>query len=82
VGEDTQVRSAEQEVVKKKRSFWRFGGRYDRAYDLILIVFVISSFILHYRPDRIPEALGAAIGQTFWVAIILFAIFKLLSRND
>jgi hypothetical protein len=78
VGEDVQVRSAEQEA--KKKSFWRFGGRYDSVFNWLCITFFVLSFVLHYRPDRIPEALGTAVGQTFWVVVILFAIFKVISH--
>jgi hypothetical protein len=43
----------------------------------------LSSFNIAYRrySGRLPEALGAALGQTVVVAVVLFLILKLISRG-
>jgi hypothetical protein len=68
---------------KSTRSFWRFGGSLDRLYNwLVGLFFGLSCFVQISRPiyrGRLPEALGAALGQTFWVAIVLFVVFKAIS---
>jgi len=65
-----------------KRSFWRFGGRLDSIYNwLVGIFFVLSCFVQVPRfGGRLPEAVGAAVGQTIVAGIILFIVFKAISR--
>jgi hypothetical protein len=71
------------EKIGAKRSFWRFGGSLDRIYNwLVGLFFVLSLFVQIPKPifrGRLPEALGAAAGQTVGVAIFLFVIFKVIS---
>lgn len=67
---------------KTKRSFWRFGGRLDTAYNWSLVVFFALDCLIQIKrfPDgRLREAIGAAAGQTVGLAIILFVIFKIIS---
>jgi hypothetical protein len=72
------------EKKEAKRSFWRFGRRLDRLYNWIVgLFFVLDCFVQFNRPiykGLLPEALGAALGQTFWVAVVLFVIFKAIAR--
>ena len=70
-------------MPEKTRSFWRFGGRLDKTYNWLVGIFFALSFALHFgqpgNAGRFPEALGAAIGQTAFVAVVLFVIFKIIS---
>jgi hypothetical protein len=67
---------------KPKKSFWRFGGQLDRAYNWsVAIFFVLDCFIQikQFPSGRLPEAIGRATGQTVVLAIFLFAVFKIIS---
>jgi hypothetical protein len=71
------------EKKQAKRSFWRFGGRLHRMYNwLVGLFFVLSCFVQinRYGSHYLPEALGAAVGQTFVLAVVLFVVFKVISR--
>lgn len=67
------------------RSFWRFGGSLDRLYNwLVGGFFALACLRQASRPangGRLPEALGAATGETFWVAVLLFVVFKIISGS-
>jgi len=66
-------------MTENKRSFWRFGGSLDSIYNwLVGLVFLLSLFI-HASRSRLPEAIGAAIGQTAFIAVVLFMLFKAIS---
>jgi preprotein translocase subunit SecG len=69
--------------MSEKRSFWRFGGRLDKIYNWLVGIFFVLSLVVHFgqpgNAGRIPEALGAAIGQTVFIAVVLFLIFKIIS---
>jgi hypothetical protein len=69
--------------VEPKRSFWRFGGKLDRVYNWLLVLFFAASFFIQYGRfgGRLPEALGAAVGQTVVVAVVLFVIFKIVAST-
>jgi len=66
---------------ESKQSFWRFGGKLDRVYNWLLILFFAASFFIQYGrfSGRLPEALGAAVGQTVVLAVVLFVIFKIVA---
>jgi hypothetical protein len=70
-------------VNTEKRSFWRFGGRLDKIYNWLIGIFFALSFAVHLgqpgNTGRVPEALGAAIGQTAFVAVVMFILFKIIS---
>ena len=70
------------ETKKVNTSFWRFGGRLDSIYNwLVVLFFVFSCFTQIGRfSGHLPEALGAATGQTVVVAVVLFLVFKVISR--
>jgi hypothetical protein len=67
----------------EKRSFWRFSGRLDKIYNWLVGIFFALSFALHFgqpgNAGRLPEALGAAVGQTVVIAVVLFVVFKIIS---
>ena len=67
--------------IQPKRSFWHFGGKLDTTYNWIVgTFFVLSCFVQVGRnKDRLPEGLGAAFGQTVFVAVVLFVLFKIIS---
>jgi hypothetical protein len=67
--------------AQTKGSFWRFGGRLDTVYNWLLVLFFAASFFIQYGRfgGRLPEALGAAVGQTVVVAVVLFVIFKIVA---
>ena len=70
-------------MPEKSHSFWRFGGRLDKIYNWLIGILFALSFAVHLgqpgNTGRFPEALGAAIGQTAFVAVVLFIIFKIIS---
>jgi hypothetical protein len=68
-------------VTIGKRTFWRFGGGLDNVFNWLVGLFFILSFLAHFR-GHLSEALGTAISQTFWVVVILFVIFKIISRKN
>lgn len=67
---------------KPMKSFWRFGGQLDRAYNWsVAVFFVLDCFIQikQFPNGLLPEAIGRATGQTVVLAIILFVVFKIIS---
>jgi uncharacterized membrane protein len=75
--------ASERTIMTEKRSFWRFGGRLDKIYNWLVGIFFALAFAVHFgqpgNAGRLPEALGAATGQTVVVAVVLFVVFKIIS---
>jgi hypothetical protein len=59
------------------------GGSLDRLYNwLVGGFFVLACLLQASQPanrGRLPEALGTATGEAFWVAVLLFVVFKIIS---